>query len=157
MNFVNTTTATRDNNLTITTGSLTVSGTIAMPGATTENGFTCTGNSIINLGGDFTGTGTFTAGTSTLTLNGTGSQSIRGATYRNIIINKASGVTTFSGATAATGRLTLTSGTLNLDGATTVGSLEGSSTITSDGAANRLLTIGTDNTSTSFSGIIQNG
>ncbi|MDP3469427.1 MAG: cadherin domain-containing protein [Daejeonella sp.] len=157
LNFVNTSTSTRDNNLTITTGSLTVSGTIAMPGATTENALTCTGNSIINLGGDFTGTGTFTAGTSTLTLNGTGSQLIRGTAYRNIVINKASGVTTFSGTTSATGRLTLTSGTLNLDGATTVGSLEGSSTITSDGAANRVLTIGSDNTSTSFSGIIQNG
>jgi fibronectin-binding autotransporter adhesin len=157
LNFANTASFNRDNNLTITTGSLTVSGGIIMSGAANENAFTCTGNSIINLGGNFTGTGTFTAGTSTLTLNGTGSQSIKTGTYRNIIINKASGVTTFAGATIATGRLTLTSGTLNLDGATTVGSLEGSSTITSDGAANRLLTIGTDNTSTSFSGIIQNG
>jgi hypothetical protein len=96
LNFANTTSFNRDNNLTITTGSLQCSGGIAMPGATNENAFTCTGNSIINLGGNFTGTGTFTAGTSTLTLNGTGSQSIRGTgTYRNIIINKASGVTTF--------------------------------------------------------------
>jgi fibronectin-binding autotransporter adhesin len=56
------------------------------------------------------------------------------------------------------GSALIVNSTLDLNGySETVGSLAGSGTVTSNAGANMTLTAGGDNTSTSFSGVIQNG
>ena len=84
-------------------------------------GFDDVNNSAILIAGTFTNNGTadFNTGTNTttVTFNGTGAQSIAGATvFRNVNVNKASGSLTLSAnatvgtTTAGTGTLTLTQG-----------------------------------------------
>ncbi len=104
----------------ITTGTLTIAGNVVY------NNTLLSANSIIDMsggagnlliGGNVTvnSLGTFTPGTtSTLTLNGTGSQSTPFTTYNNLQINKPSGVATLTTAPILSGNLTLTQGTLNV-------------------------------------------
>ncbi len=79
------------NDLTIT------SGTFA-PGAFT-----------VNVGGNFSNTGTFTGTSSTINFNGASAQTIAAATFNNLTINNATGVT-LSGNVTASGVLTFTTG-----------------------------------------------
>jgi hypothetical protein len=104
-------------------------------------GFTCTGiltitqgtlnasTFTLNVAGNIVNNGTFTAGTSTVVLNGSGSQSIGGTTatttFNNLTVNNAAGITLSDNVIVST-TLTLTSGivtlgTLNL----TAGSVTG--------------------------------
>ncbi|HEV7920091.1 MAG TPA: hypothetical protein VGR02_04785, partial [Thermoanaerobaculia bacterium] len=69
-----------------------------------------TGN--INLGGDFTNTGTFTRGLSTFTYNGTGNQQVRGVSYQNLQINKIAGNAQLAGAATVFGNLNITNGSI---------------------------------------------
>lgn len=96
--------------------SLTVFGNLAVAtGTLTANGST------ITVGGNFTGSGVFTPGTSTLILNGTGSQTIAFSTgtgnlggYYNLTINKISGTVSLTGATTVNNDLTITAGVLDV-------------------------------------------
>lgn len=68
----------------------------------------------IEVGGDWTFTGTFNRGTSAVTFNGTGSQSIVSTTFNNLTINKSSGIASITGTVTVAGTLTVSSGTFNL-------------------------------------------
>ena len=70
------------------------------------------GSYIQGVKGDFINNGTFTAGTSTVLMNGTGAQAILGnvpTTFNNLTINNSAGITLSTNETVA-GTLTLTSG-----------------------------------------------
>jgi uncharacterized repeat protein (TIGR01451 family) len=85
-----------------------VSGSLGGDGAITFGAST----GAINLGGDFTNTGTFTRGLSTFTYNGTGTQQVRGVSYNNLTINKVSGAAQLAGPTSVFGNLSVTNGSL---------------------------------------------
>ncbi|MDA8791510.1 autotransporter-associated beta strand repeat-containing protein, partial [Candidatus Pelagibacter bacterium] len=139
----------------ISAGTLNVSGLLnsgTYSGKIDNSGtFTFSSNSDQTLSGDIEGPGTLTkSGLSTLTLSGT---------------NIYSGTTTISDGTltlSGTGSLsvntavTVESGaSFNVDASNTVGSITGAGTI--DIADKEVLTVGGDNSSTIFSGIIQSG
>jgi autotransporter-associated beta strand protein/surface protein len=140
-----------------TVGSLAGTGTITstVAGAVT---LTHAGNSSTTFSGVIqNGSGTVAltkAGTGTLTLTGantyTGATTISAGTLQlstaNERISNSSALIVASGAT------------LDLNGFTeTVGSLAGAGTVTSSAAGTPTLSAGGDNTSTTFSGIVQNG
>jgi autotransporter-associated beta strand protein len=93
------------------------------------------------------------AGLGTLTVSG--ANTYTGATAVNAGTLQAGATNTF----APTSAFTIASGaTLGLNNFNqTIGSLAGAGTVTNGGAANRTLTTGGDNTSTAFSGVIQDG
>jgi autotransporter-associated beta strand protein len=98
-------------------------------------------------------TGLTKIGNGTLTL--TGANTYSGATNVDAGTLQGGAVNTFSGASA----FTVAGGAfLDLNGLNQViGSLAGAGTVTNAGGATATLTTGADNTSTAFSGIIQNG
>lgn len=118
---------------------------------TAGNGLDIRGNLLINststfagstfshtLGGNWTNNGTFTQGTSTVTLNGTSAQAVGGTTsttFNNLTINKASSDVTLNIATNIAGAGVFTAGIVNAtstnylgfaDNATTSGANNGS-------------------------------
>ncbi len=155
----------------VTYGNLTFSGggtnNRTLAGATTVQGnltinagkTLVTSDNALTVGGNFNlaaSTANFTGGTSTVTFNGTGAQTITRTgggtlTFNNMTVNKSSGSLTLATATAATtlsipGTLTLTSGAFTIGGSATVpntlslaGTVTGSGTIT--GSTNSNLTI----------------
>ncbi|MFD2941159.1 T9SS sorting signal type C domain-containing protein [Flavobacterium notoginsengisoli] len=106
------------------------SGTKTLSGATTINGnlnilngvtfSTSTSNYAINLGGDFTNNGAFTAGSSTVTFDGANDAIIQGSSttsFNNLVINKnakTTKVTNNNTAFRVLGNLTVTQGNLVL-------------------------------------------
>jgi len=82
-----------------------VSGDVGGTGAITFA--TTTGN--LNIGGNFTTSGLFTAGLSTVTFNGSGAQSIRNGTYNNLTIAN-SGTATLAGSTVVNGSFAVNAG-----------------------------------------------
>ncbi|MTD72523.1 S-layer family protein, partial [Flavobacterium sp. LC2016-13] len=110
------------NNLSISAGTttmavgLTINGNLNISNAATLN--TTTSNYSLNLRGNFTNNGTFTANGSPITLAGTANQSIAGFTTTGIVsMTKTGGTATFTGNVSSTGTaLTIngTGGTLNL-------------------------------------------
>jgi hypothetical protein len=86
---------------------MTIGGSVTIGSGTTFNG----GTSLIhNVGGDWTNNGTFTAGTSTINLNGIGAQTMSGATtFYNLILNNINGLTINYDETVSN-MLTLTNG-----------------------------------------------
>ncbi|MBI4989678.1 MAG: hypothetical protein HZC23_12735 [Rhodocyclales bacterium] len=91
-------------------GALTVGGNFTIGAGTTFNGATFSHS----VAGNFSNSGTFTASTSTMTLNGAAAQTIGGAvatTFYRLTINNTSGGVTLSGVNAtATNLLTFQSG-----------------------------------------------
>jgi len=83
------------------TGSITGSGAITM-----------TTGKIFLTGNSNAWSGTFTPGSGTVEINGTSAQSIRGGTYNNVKINKATGTATMANALTVNGLLYIASGTL---------------------------------------------
>jgi len=143
-------------NLTFNTSGYTVARTLAntltLAGATPTismaSGISATVSSVI------AGTAGLTkAGLGTLTVSG--ANTYTGATNVNAGTLQAGATNTF----APTSAFTIASGaTLALNNFNeTIGSLAGAGTVTNGGAANRTLTTGGDNTSTAFSGVIQDG
>src|SRR5437660_609188 len=143
-------------NLTFNTSGYTVARTLAntltLAGATPTtsmaSGISATISSVI------AGTAGLTkAGLGTLTVSG--ANTYTGATAVNAGTLQAGATNTF----APTSAFTIASGaTLGLNNFNqTIGSLAGAGTVTNGGAANRTLTTGGDNTSTAFSGVIQDG
>jgi len=98
--------------------------TIVVNGSVTETGganINFTGNTSLSIKNDFNyNSGTFTAGTSTVTYNGTGAQIIAPLTYNNLTINKTAGIASANAAVNAIGNLTITNGGLDLNANTTV-------------------------------------
>ncbi len=127
-------------------GNFTLAGTVSTTATTGINiggNFTISSGTSFNaatfshfLSGNLSNTGSFTAGTSTLTLNGSTSQSISGAAFNNLSIANSAGVLmqadeTISGILALTnGALSIGAHTLNLNGnvSITAGSLAGGTT-----------------------------
>ncbi len=93
-----------------------------------SSGTTLTGGSAtVTLSGNWSNSGTFTAGIGTVIFNGaTGNQTIansNGETFNNLTINKAGGDVQLSNNITVNGTLTLTSGDVDLNGKTiTLGS-----------------------------------
>ena len=112
------------NNLTLNTGAtyqlgsaLDVDGDLTISSGTLDaNGFN------LNVGGNWSNAGTFTAGTGTVTFNGSGDQSINsggtgsGKLFDNLTANKSSGSVLLLSAVDIDGNLTITSGDFNLNG-----------------------------------------
>ncbi len=150
--------------LTISNGTVTVTGNVTQSGSSGSATITFTGAGLLQLGGTFlnSSNGTFTAATgSTVEYNGTSAQTVGDFTYYNLKINNSSGANpavTLAGTTTAQGLLTMSNGTLAMTGGSlTVGSLTGSSNITGT-SSTRTLTVGSDNTSpAAYSGVISNG
>ncbi len=100
-------------------GTKTAAGALTIAGNTTI-GSTATfaaGSFTHSLAGNFTNNGTLSAGTSTITLNGAGAQSIGGsatANFNNLTVSKTSGTATLTANEAVGNNLSLSSGTLGL-------------------------------------------
>jgi hypothetical protein len=131
----NYTTASANNyriNTTISTGTLTIGGSLAL---NNNSSFTISSTGIVNIGTNFSGgglftfsangnlfiggnntsNGTFNRGTGTVTYNGTGAQTVRATTYYNLTINKTAGTATLANNTTInTGTLTVSQGTLSI-------------------------------------------
>ncbi|MBS0635543.1 MAG: hypothetical protein JSR37_08790 [Verrucomicrobia bacterium] len=74
-------------------------------------------NATLGISGDVTSSGTFDAGSGSITYNGTALQTIAGTiTAGNLTINNTAGVTLYSGATKVYGTYTPQAGTLNANG-----------------------------------------
>ncbi|MCX7984930.1 MAG: hypothetical protein N3A63_08525 [Bacteroidetes bacterium] len=113
-------------NLVVGSGSVTILGTLIHRG----NASIAFGTGTMTLQGNYVYTGgTFTAGTGTVTYNGTLDQSIAGLQYYNIVISKSSGTANVNAQTTVNGSLTLSTGgtlalnaQLNVLGNVTIGS-----------------------------------
>ena len=153
------------NNAALGTGALTFAdGTTlqaAINGLSLSNAMTLAGTGTVDtqanaltLSGILSGSGSLTKiGTGTLTLSGADTYS--GATMVNAGTLAAGATNAFSSASA----FTVGSGaTLNLAGFNqTIGSLAGAGIVTNNGLAAATLTTGADGTSTTFSGVVQDG
>ncbi len=100
--------------VTVSTGTITVTGNISFAGTAANAQFASTGASMTNVGGNFTpGALTAGAGMGTINFNGGAAQSMGAfATYNNVTVNKAAGTVTMAGNATLAGALTVTSGTL---------------------------------------------
>ncbi len=108
------------NNLTITGSTQTKTWTLVadrtVNGNLTVNTgapFTVSGTQTINLKGNWSNNGAFTAGTSTFNMNGTSAQTMSGSTFNNLTIDNSAGVTLLTDE-IVNGTLTLTNGRLTL-------------------------------------------
>jgi hypothetical protein len=130
-------------NTTISTGSLTITANLALNNNST---FTFSGAGNLYIGGNFTGAGTFTASTSTVTYNGSGAQTVAAKTYNNLTINKSAGTATQAGNTTVNNDFTISQGehststfTLGIAGNFTVnGTLSGSGAVTLSGTTKNI-------------------
>jgi len=124
------------------------------PGVTAT--FDTNGNKLITFADSLTtgaGSAVTKTGLGTLQLGGT--NTYNGATTVNNGTLQAGSTTAFSPNSAFS---VLSPGVLDLNGnSNTIGSLAGSGTVTNNGTAGATLTEGGNNTSTTFSGVIQNG
>lgn len=96
-----------------------------------------TNNNNITVGGNWTNSGTFTAGSATVTFDGAGMQTLGGSTattFNNVVINKPNTVFSLAQNMTVNGTLTLTAGTLAVNSAilTLNGAFTSSGTLTSN-------------------------
>lgn len=111
-------TAGHDIGLTYGNGTITVTGSVDVPG---NAALVCTGSGTLNIGGDLTvNGGTFTRGSGTVRFNGTEAQTIAGVTYHALQIDKASGTASLAADATVTQNLTVTAGILDADANITV-------------------------------------
>jgi hypothetical protein len=103
-------------NLNMIAGELDLDGDAAVAGnLTIASGAGLYGDGVnISVAGNWNNTGNFYAGTGTLTINGSGAQSISGSTFNNLVINKTAGIASLTGNIAINSNLSITSGTFNL-------------------------------------------
>jgi hypothetical protein len=100
--------------LSIGTGTATITGNITASGSASWLVFTAAGG-ILNLGGNITGLAKFTCGTGNVNLNGSTAQTVGVYTYNNLTVNNSSGIT-LGGPVTVTNQLTMTAGNINLAG-----------------------------------------
>ncbi|MDN5211175.1 T9SS type A sorting domain-containing protein [Fulvivirgaceae bacterium BMA12] len=103
-------------------------GTYTLPSAmtidedlTVTSGTLSTGNFDLTLSGNFTNSGTFTPGSSTITFNGAASQSVAlggSAIFENMVVNNSGGGISADNNIAVSNTLTMTSGNINMSGNT---------------------------------------
>ena len=84
----------------------------------------------LSIGGNFSNSGTFTCGTGIVNYNGTAAQQVKATTYNTLNIS-GSGTKTLQGNITVNGNLAITGGTLNLGTTATVISVTGTTTINS--------------------------
>ena len=99
--------------VTVSTGAITITGSITFTGIAAQAQFVSTGASTVNIAGNFESGGSFiTTGTGTVNFNGNTAQTMGAyTTYNNITINKAYGGVTLTGTTLIGGDLTVMAGT----------------------------------------------
>lgn len=135
MSFGNPSNNTRDINLTIGTGTVTVTGNLAMAGGAGENAVTFSGAGTLNLGGTFTG-GTVNIGTGTIRYTSSGSQEIRDMDYNNLYFSGA-GTKTLPGDIIVTGNVLVEEGAVvTLGGSDIDVDVNGARSITINGTVN---------------------
>ncbi|RFS19489.1 hypothetical protein DVR12_22915 [Chitinophaga silvatica] len=107
--------------LNVGSGSVTVAGDLVQSGSAS---IVFSGAGQLNLGGNYNySAGTFTAGSSTVTYNGSGAQIVGGVNYNNLTVNSTSnntGLALLNNTTIVNGNISVIGGTLNINGATTV-------------------------------------
>jgi fibronectin-binding autotransporter adhesin len=147
-----------------TTGVITCSGNFASAGAANENLIVVTGNGLIQIGGNFTGNATLTAGTGTVELYSATTATVHDYAFYNLLISGG----TKSGTTAniVSNNLDITGGSWNpgtvnftVNGATTI-SGTGAYADNNDGGVNTfvgLVTLSGTGTWTSTAEITANG
>jgi hypothetical protein len=101
--------STNSGTVTLSTGSLTISG-----GATSTGTLTESDAGLINVGGYLTLTGTFSPGTGTLRLSGSGNQVVSGNVFYNLDVTSAGTVTLTTSSTVAGALTTSGAGTLSV-------------------------------------------
>ncbi len=99
----------------------------------------------INVGGNWTNSGTFTPGTATVTFDGTGTQTIvdaNGETFNNLTVNKSDGSLQMNNNLTVNSVLTLTTGNISINGNTLnlAGTVSGSGKITGSNTSNISIT-----------------
>ncbi len=94
-------------------------GTVAVTGQLIQSGnavITFAGAGALNIAGNYNYTsGTFTAGSGTVTYNGTGAQTTAAVTYNNLAIVKSAGIATLANIVSVTGNLSVLTGLFNVD------------------------------------------
>ncbi len=124
-------TAGRFATVSLSTGTLTTSGSVTFSGTAAQARFISTGASVANIGGDFGSGGTLTtSGTGSIRFTGSVAQGIGAyTTYNNVEVASTGGAVSFLGTTTIGGTLQVTTGTLDMgavsptvSGATTVSS-----------------------------------
>ena len=115
-------TAGRFATVSVSSGTITITGSITFSGTTAQARFISTGASTLDIGGNFGSGGTLTtSSTGTINFNGGAAQTIGAyTTYNNITINNTSGGVSFLGTTTIGGTLTVNIGTLTFGAVTTV-------------------------------------
>lgn len=138
-------------------GAITISAPLVLGAAQTWNvAGTGANGSSLTVSGGITGTGALTitspgAGIATVT----GTNTYNGVTTVSSGILRAGGTTGFS---ASSAHVIASGGILRLNGFNnTIGSLAGAGTVENNTSTNITLTAGGDNTTTTFSGVLQNG
>lgn len=118
LTFTSTGSNSKDNNVTISTGSFTASGNISMPGSTSRNSFVCSGAATVTIGGTWSLSGLLTPSTAKFVYNGSSAQSVLGATYQKLVLS-GTGNKSFGGSVTVSDTLTIAAGTtLNNSGST---------------------------------------
>ena len=109
--------------LSLSTGTVNISGNITMSGSTARNQVAFSGAGTLNIGGTMTGGG-LTPSTGTVNYNNSGAQAVGAYTYNNLTLS-GSGTKTFGAITTVSGNWSMISGVLaNLGGFThTAGTL----------------------------------
>ncbi len=135
ISFANTANNFRDINLTIGTGTVSVSGNFVMSGGTGENAVTFSGAGTLNLGGTFSG-GTVTVSTGTIRYTGTSAQTIRAIDYNNLSFSGA-GTKSLPGNIVVTGNVLVEAGSVvTLGGSDLDVDVNGNRSITINGTVN---------------------
>ncbi len=114
-------TASRFCTVSVSTGTIEVSGNIAFSGTAAQARLISTGASTIKIGGNLASGGTLTtSGTGQIIFNGSVAQTMGVyTTYNNIVISNTSGGVQFlAGTTTITGNITVETGTLDITGVT---------------------------------------
>ncbi|OGO17559.1 MAG: hypothetical protein A2Z15_08415 [Chloroflexi bacterium RBG_16_50_11] len=86
----------------VSTGTINVSGAITFSGTAAQARLTFTGAGTLNIGGNLGSGGTFTASTGTVNGNGSAAQTVAGYTYNTLKSNNPAGLTLLANATITT-------------------------------------------------------
>jgi trimeric autotransporter adhesin len=105
----------RDSEITISTGTVNVTGNITMNGSANRNAIRFSGSGVLNIGGNMTG-GSLVPSTGTVNYNAAGNQTIGVYTYNNVTLS-GSGTKTFSATSTINSTLSIR-GTASVSGTT---------------------------------------